>query len=75
VFCASSLGGIEPADFTMGHQVWVQGMCELLTSVWSGVVAGISYKICDLVVGLRVTEESERQGLDITTHGEVAYYR
>jgi Amt family ammonium transporter len=39
------------------------------------VVAGLSYKICDLVVGLRVTEESERQGLDITTHGEVAYYR
>ena len=75
VFCASSLGGIEPADFNMGHQVWVQVKSVLLTIVWSGVVAGISYKICDLVVGLRVSEESERQGLDITTHGEVAYYR
>ena len=44
-----------------------------LTIVWSGVVAAISYKIVDLVIGLRVTEEEEREGLDITSHGETAY--
>jgi Amt family ammonium transporter len=41
--------------------------------VWSGVVAFVSYKIVDAVVGLRVTEEEERQGLDETLHGESAY--
>jgi ammonium transporter, Amt family len=44
-----------------------------LTIVWSGVVAAISYKIVDLVIGLRVTEEEEREGLDISAHGETAY--
>ena len=44
-----------------------------LTVVWSGVVAYMSYKIVDLTVGLRVPEEQEREGLDITAHGESAY--
>ena len=43
------------------------------TIVWSGVVAFIAYKIVDMVVGLRVTEEEEREGLDIASHGESAY--
>ncbi len=47
----------------------------LFTIVWSGVVAFISYKIADLLVGLRVSEEAEREGLDITSHGETAYHR
>ena len=47
----------------------------LVTIVWSGVVSYVAYKIADLTVGLRVSEESERQGLDITSHGEVAYTR
>jgi Amt family ammonium transporter len=41
--------------------------------IWSGVVAFVSYKIVDLVIGLRVPEEEEREGLDITAHGESAY--
>jgi Amt family ammonium transporter len=41
--------------------------------VWTGVVAFISFKIADLLVGLRVTEEEEREGLDINSHGETAY--
>ena len=45
----------------------------LLTVVWSGVVAYIAFKIADLVFGLRVPEEEEREGLDITAHGESAY--
>ena len=45
----------------------------LLTIVWSAIVAAVSFKIVDLVVGLRVTEEEEREGLDISSHGETAY--
>ena len=59
----------------MAHQVWVQLKSVLLTIVWSGVVSLVAYKIASLTVGLRVSEESERQGLDITSHGEVAYTR
>jgi Amt family ammonium transporter len=43
--------------------------------VWSSVVAYIAYKIVDLTIGLRVTEEQEREGLDISSHGETAYNR
>lgn len=75
VFCAASLGGIEPEGFNMAHQVWVQLKSVALTIVWCGVVAFISFKIADLLVGLRVSEEAERRGLDISTHGESAYNR
>ena len=57
----------------IGTQVWIQLKAVLLTVVWSGVVAAVCYKITDLVVGLRVTEEEEREGLDISSHGETAY--
>ena len=56
-------------------QVWIQFKAVLLTVVWSGVVSLIAYKIVDLVIGLRVSEEDEREGLDITSHGETAYSR
>ncbi|GGH64135.1 ammonium transporter [Comamonas phosphati] len=75
VFCAKGLGGIEPEGYSMAHQVWVQVKSVLLTIAWSGVVSLVAYKIAALTVGLRVSEESERQGLDITSHGEVAYTR
>ncbi|WP_198969278.1 ammonium transporter [Xylophilus sp. ASV27] len=75
VFAAPSLGGTQPADFAMGHQVFVQVKSVLLTIIWSGVVSFVAYKIVDLVVGLRVSEEAEREGLDITSHGETAYNR
>jgi Amt family ammonium transporter len=57
----------------IGAQVWIQLKAVLLTIVWSGVVAAIAYKIVDLVIGLRVSEEEEREGLDISSHGETAY--
>lgn len=75
VFCASSLGGVEPEGFNMAHQVWVQVKSVLVTVVWSGVVAAIAFAICKFTVGLRVSEEAEREGLDITSHGESAYQR
>ena len=75
VFSAKGLGGIEPDGYTMAHQVWVQLKSVLVTVAWSGVVSFVAYKIADMTIGLRVTEESERQGLDISSHGEVAYVR
>ena len=57
----------------IGAQVWIQFKAVLLTVLWSGVVAAVSYKIVDLLIGLRVTEEEEREGLDISAHGETAY--
>ena len=75
VFAAPALGGVQGADFAMGHQVWIQVKSVLFTIVWSGVVSFIAYKIADLVLGLRVPEEEEREGLDITSHGETAYSR
>ncbi len=75
VFCASGLGGVEPEGYNMAHQVVVQVKGVLITIVWSAVVAWLSYKVAGLLVGLRVTEEAEREGLDITSHGEAAYGR
>ncbi len=74
VFTAPSLGGTGAEDFSIAHQVWVQTYSVLITIVWSAVVAFVAYKIADLFVGLRVPEEEEREGLDITSHGETAYH-
>ena len=74
VFASSSLGGVGYAEgVTMGHQVWIQLLSCLVTIVWSGVVAFISFKIADVTVGLRVSEDLEREGLDVNSHGENAY--
>ena len=78
VFASQSLGGtggLTPDTFAMGAQVWIQVKSVLFTAVWSGVVSFIAYKIADLLVGLRVSEEAEREGLDISSHGETAYHR
>jgi Amt family ammonium transporter len=61
------------ADYSIYDQLVVQGTGVLTTVVWSGVVALIAYKLVDLTIGLRVTEEEEREGLDISSHGESAY--
>ncbi|QDY41230.1 ammonium transporter AmtB [Candidatus Pantoea soli] len=74
VFASSSLGGVGYAEgVTMGHQVWIQVFSCIVTVVWSGVVAFIGFKLADLIVGLRVPEEQEREGLDVNSHGENAY--
>ncbi|EAX8240961.1 ammonium transporter AmtB [Salmonella enterica] len=74
VFAASSLGGVGFVDgVTMGHQVMVQLESIAITAVWSGVVAFVGYKLADILVGLRVPEEQEREGLDVNSHGENAY--
>jgi ammonium transporter, Amt family len=84
VFASPALGGtgiydyvankVSP-DYSIGGQLWIQFQAVLTTVVWSAVVAFIAYKVVDLVLGLRVTEEEEREGLDISSHGEAAYTR
>ena len=63
----------KAADYSIMSQLIIQAEAVGVTIVWSGVVAFIAYKIADIVIGLRVTEEEEREGLDISTHGESAY--
>ena len=75
VFASASLGGVGYAEgVTMGGQVWVQIISVIFTIVWCGVISAILYKIVDAVVGLRVPVEAEREGLDLSSHGEAAYH-
>jgi Amt family ammonium transporter len=82
VFAAPALGGTGiydyvanavAADYSIVGQVWIQAKAVLTTVVWSGVVSFIAYKLVDMVIGLRVPEDAEREGLDISSHGETAY--
>ncbi|WP_413503722.1 ammonium transporter AmtB [Serratia grimesii] len=74
VFTSASLGGTGYAEgVTMGHQVWIQLLSVVMTLVWSGVAAFIAFKVAGAIVGLRVPEEQEREGLDVNSHGESAY--
>ncbi len=83
VFAAPWLGGtgvydyvanaVSP-DYSILGQVWIQLQAVLITVVWSGLVAWIAYKIADMAIGLRVDADAEREGLDITSHGESAYH-
>ncbi len=87
VFASPALGGpsamgdwvtatmMTPAEYSIGAQVWIQFKAVMVTVVWSGIVSFVAYKLVDLVIGLRVPEEEEREGLDITSHGETAYNR
>jgi len=77
VFTAPGLGGTggaTPDEFSIASQVLVQIEGVVITIVVSGVVAFVAYKVVDMIVGLRVSEEEEREGLDITSHGETAYH-
>ena len=67
--------GIAAADYSIVSQVWIQAKAVIITIIWSGVVSFIAFKVVDLTIGLRVSEEDEREGLDITSHGETAYNR
>jgi Amt family ammonium transporter len=66
-------GAGSPGDYVMATQVMIQVKAVLYTLVWSGVGSAILYKIVDLIVGLRVPIDAEREGLDVAEHGERAY--
>jgi Amt family ammonium transporter len=82
IFASPALGGAgvydyvanAVAEYGMVSQLISQAWGVGLTIVWSGAVSFVSYKIVDLLVGLRVSEETEREGLDIREHGETAYH-
>ncbi|MDX0719917.1 ammonium transporter [Sinorhizobium medicae] len=75
IFASSSLGGIGYADgVTMAGQLMTQLTAVAITIVWCGVVSVILYKVVDALVGLRVSVEAEREGLDLSSHGEAAYH-
>lgn len=73
IFVSPALGGVGVDDYSMGGQVITQATGVLLTIVWSGVVSFVLFKLIDMTMGLRVSEEEERQGLDTASHGERAY--
>ncbi len=87
VFNSPNLGGpsavsdwttvamISGADYSIASQLWIQFKGVILTIAWSGIVSLVAYKIVDMTIGLRVPEDQEREGLDITAHGETAYHR
>ena len=66
---------IKPADYSIATQFIAQAKGVGLTIVWTAVVAFIAYKIADRLVGLRVSDDEQREGLDIVAHGESAYSR
>jgi len=82
VFCAPALGGTgvydyvlnKVGDYDMSAQLVSQFWGVATVIVWSGVVSFIAYKLADMLVGLRVEEDAEREGLDLTSHGESAYH-
>ncbi|HSC79450.1 MAG TPA: ammonia channel protein, partial [Chitinolyticbacter sp.] len=73
VFYAPALGGMGPADFDMAKQVLIQFEGVGITIVWSGLVSIALFAILKATIGLRVKEDEEREGLDVTSHGEKAY--
>jgi len=81
VFADPKLGGVgfldwvtmQVAPYDMAAQVIVQAKAVLLTLVWSGVASFVIFKLIDITMGLRVSEETEREGLDTAAHGERAY--
>lgn len=73
VFTAPSLGGTGDDDFSIASQVLIQAEGVGITIVWCAIVSVIAYKIVDIVIGLRVNEDQEREGLDLVSHGETAY--
>lgn len=74
VLASSAFGGVGYAEgVTMGGQVLKQLIATATTLVWSGVISFILFKVIDIFLGLRVSEEAEREGLDIAEHGEKAY--
>jgi Amt family ammonium transporter len=82
VFAAPTLGGtgvfdyvtdkVTP-DYSIVSQLWIQAQGVIVTVIWSAVVSYIAFKLVDVIIGLRVPEDQEREGLDVTSHGESAY--
>ena len=73
IFVSPALGGVGVDDYSMMGQVMTQAKGVIITILWSGIVALVAFKLIDMTMGLRVSEEQEREGLDTASHGERAY--
>jgi Amt family ammonium transporter len=74
VFADASLGGSGLAEgATIGSQVGIQLVAVLATLIYGGIVSFIILKVIDLVIGVRVSEEQETEGLDLALHDERGY--
>jgi len=74
VFVHSALGGVGLAEgMTLAGQVWAQFLGVVITIVYTGVLSFVILKVIDLVIGLRVPEDQEIEGLDLTLHNERGY--
>ncbi|WP_262271446.1 ammonium transporter [Microvirga yunnanensis] len=73
VVAAPSLGGYGVGEYSIGGQVWTQIIAVVVTLAWTGIGSVVLYKITDMIVGLRVTQDQEHEGLDLADHGERAY--
>jgi Amt family ammonium transporter len=73
IFVSPALGGVGVDGYAMGSQVITQATGVVITIIWSGVVSLVAFKLIDMTMGLRVSEEQEREGLDTASHGERAY--
>ena len=73
VFSAGWLGGVKGADYSIFHQLGIQALSVAVTIVWIGLVSTVAFLVARAVFGLRVSEDAEREGLDIASHGESAY--
>lgn len=75
ILMSADFGGVGYEEgTTMGSQLYAQAVAVGLTIVWGGIGSYILFKIVDLVIGLRASEEAEREGLDTAEHGERAYH-
>ena len=74
IFTAPGFGGTGGEDYSLAGQTFIQIEAVVITIVWCGIASLILYKLVDVVIGLRVTEEEERIGLDLSSHGETAYH-
>ena len=74
IFTSPALGGMGGTDYAMGAQTWIQIKAVVITIVWCGVATAVLLMITKAITGLRVSDEDERQGLDLSSHGEMAYH-
>ncbi len=74
VFAAESFGGLGLHGISIGEQVAVQLLAVLVTAAWSALFSYGLLKLIDLLIGLRVNEDEEQQGLDIVLHEETGYH-
>ncbi len=74
VFSSAALGGTMAPDYSALAQLWVQAKAVGVTVIWSGVGSYVLFRLVDALIGLRVGHDDERQGLDLTAHGESAYH-